>query len=190
MSNPINSATVGIAKLVYAIMSDSVTESYGTVKSAPPLINLKASPSADDAKLYADNELVESSSSVTEVAIELETQDLPLEVQADLLGHSLNKTTGEIIYSSTDAAPFVAIGYEREKNNGSKRYVWFPKVKFQEPDEEGATKEDKTVFQTPKISGTAYKNKDGNWKYTADEDVKGSAITGYLDSVPSSVPSV
>jgi hypothetical protein len=63
------------------------------------------------------------------------------------------------------------------------------KVKFSEVAEESKTQEDKITFQTPKISGTAMPNKNGDWKKVADEDVtKGSAITDFLDSVPASLP--
>ena len=34
----VNSATTGIKKLVYAIMTDEASEAYGPVKEAPPLI--------------------------------------------------------------------------------------------------------------------------------------------------------
>ena len=92
------------------------------------------------------------------------------------------------IYNEADDAPYVAIGYEREKANGKSRFIWLYKTMFKEVDEEGKTKEDKMEFQTPKLSGTAIANKNGDWKKVADEDVKGSAITDFLATVPISEP--
>lgn len=184
----INSASINVKKLVYAIMTDEATETYGSVKTAPPLIAIKADPKSELAKLYADGVPVESAQALGDVSIEIETQDLPLEVQADLLGHTLDAANGVLNYNSSDKAPYVALGYQRVKANGKNRYVWFYKVKFQELGEEGKTQEDKISFQTPKISGIAVANKNGDWKKVLDEDTKGSTTSTYLDSIPTSSP--
>jgi phi13 family phage major tail protein len=184
----VNSAGVNIKGFVYAIMTDEATETYGTVKSAPPLISIKVDAKSEMAKLYADGVVVESASSLGDIGVEIETQDLPLEIQADLLGHSLDAATGVMNYNSGDKAPYVAMGYQRTKANGKKRFVWLYKVKFSELAEEGKTQEDKITFQTPKISGTGVANKNGDWKKVADEDTKGSTITDFLATVPTSTP--
>lgn len=178
------SAETGVKQLVYAVMTDETLEKYGTVKAAPPMLNVKVAPKADSEKLYADNEVAEIETSLGDIPVDIEVQEMPLEVQADLLGHTLSTETGQLSYNTNDKAPYVAIGYQRTKANGKSRYVWLHKVKFEEISEESKTKEDKPAFQTPKISGTAMANKSGVWKTVADEDAKGSAITGFLDSVP------
>lgn len=184
----VNSAVVNVKQLVYAVMTDKDTETYGAVTALSPLINIKIAPASDMAKLYADGRQVENKSYIGDIGIDIETQDLPLEVQAELLGHALDTSTGVMTYNEADDAPYVAIGYEREKANGKSRFVWLYKTMFKEVDEEGKTKEDKMEFQTPKLSGTAIANKNGDWKKVADEDVKGSAITDFLATVPVSEP--
>jgi phi13 family phage major tail protein len=184
----VNSSTAGIKKLVYAIMTDEDTESYGSVKAGPPLISFKSDAKSEMGKLYADNVVVESASVLGDIGVEFEAQDVPLEVQADWLGHTLDAGTGVLNYNAGDKAPYVAIGYQRVKTNGKNRYVWLYKVKFSEISEEGKTQEDKPQFITPKISGTAVANKNGDWKKVADEDTKGSALATYLDTVPTSTP--
>jgi len=179
----VNSATTGVKKLVYAIMTDSVLETYGAVKPAPPLINIKVAPKVDVATLYGDDQAVETATVLGDIPVDFETQDMPLEVQADFLGHILDPTTGTLTYNVNDIAPYLALGYERTKGNGKSRYVWLLKVKFQEIDEEAKTKEDKVAFQTPTVSGLAIANKDGDWKKAADDDTKGTAIVGFLDTV-------
>jgi len=166
----VNSATTGTKKLVYAIMLDDVLESYDTVKDAPPLISIKVAPKVDTASLYADNQIVETATSLGDIAIDIETQDLPLEVQADFLGHVLDPFTGTMIYNINDKAPYLAVGYQRTKGNNKNRYVWLYKVMFQEIAEEGKTSEGKVTFQTPKLSGLAIANLAGDWKSVADED--------------------
>lgn len=181
----INSATTGIKKLVYAIMTDELLETYDTVKEAPPLISIKVSPKVETATLYADNKAVETATSVGDIAIDIETQDMPLEVQADFLGHALDPLTGTMVYNVDDEPPYMALGYQRTKGNGKSRYVWLHKVKFQEIEEEGKTKEDKVTFQTPKITGLAMADKNGDWKTVGDQD---SGTTPATDAFLATVP--
>lgn len=178
------SAETGVKKLVYAIMTDETLETYGAVKAAPPLLNIKVAPKSDSAKLYADNDVAEIETALGDVPVDIEVQEMPLTVQADILGHALDIETGQLVYNTNDKAPYTAIGYQRTKANGKNRFVWLHKIKFEEISEESKTKEDKPKFNTPKISGTAMANKNGVWKTVADEDTKGSAIVGFLDAVP------
>lgn len=183
MPEIVNSATTGIKRLVYAVMTDEALETYSAVKEAPPVINIKVAPKVDIGLLYANNMVVESDSVVGDIPIDFEAQDMPLEVQADFLGHALDAATGTLTYNVDDKAPYLAIGYQRTKGNKKNRYVWLYKVKFQEIEEEVKTQEGKTVFQTPKISGLAVSNKDGDWKKVADDDTKGTPVVGFLDTV-------
>jgi len=179
-----NSSNAGVKKFVYAIMLDEVLETYGAVKDAPPLINIKVATKLDVASLYANNQVVETAIVVGDITVDYETQDMPLEVQADFLGHILDPVTGVLTYNVGDNAPYLAIGYQRTKGNKSNRYVWLYKVKFQEIDEDVATIADKATFQTPKVTGLAIANKNGDWKKAADDDTKGIPVIDFLASVP------
>lgn len=180
----INSAATGIKKLVYTIMTDEIFETYGAIKEAPPLINIKVAPKSDTAKLYANNEVVEVATTLGDIALDFETQDMPLEVQADFFGHVLDPLTGVMVYNANDKAPYMAIGYERTKANGKSRCVWLMKAKFEEISEEAKTQEDKVSFQTPKTTGTAIANKAGVWKNVADEDSGTTPVLNFLTTVP------
>lgn len=184
----INSAATGIKKLVYTIMMDELLETYGAIKEAPPLINIKVAPKSDTAKLYANNEVVEVATTLGDIALDFETQDMPLEVQADFFGHVLDPLTGVMVYNANDKAPYMAIGYERTKANGKSRCVWLMKAKFEEISEEAKTQEDKVSFQTPKTTGTAIANKAGVWKSVADEDSGTTPVLNFLTTVPDATP--
>ncbi|WP_147564955.1 major tail protein [Clostridium tyrobutyricum] len=175
MAGIVNSAPIGVENLVYAVLTDESTVTYGTPALISPAINVKINPKSNSDTLYADNRAVETVSSMGEVDVEIETQDLPLEVQAILLGHTLDATSKVMSYEADDIAPYVAIGFKVKKANGKYRYVWLLKGKFSEPEEEHSTQEDKAKFQTPKLKGTFLTRADGKWKYTADED---SGFTG------------
>lgn len=183
MPEVINSAPIGVENLVYAVLTDEALATYGTPALISPAINIKISPKSNSDTLYADNRAVETVSSLGEVDVEIETQDLPLEVQAVLLGHTLDATSKVMSYEADDIAPYVAIGFKIKKANGKYRYVWLLKGKFSEPEEEHSTQEDKTKFQTPKLKGTFLTRTDGKWKYTADEDSGFTGGTTWFDSV-------
>lgn len=166
----VHSTPVGVENAVYAILTDEATPKYSAVKSLAPLLNVKISPKTSSDTLYADNRAIESVTTLGEIETELEISDLPLEVQAELLGHALDATTGIMSYRNTDNAPYIALGFKIKKANGKYRYVWLLKGKFEEVETEAKTQEDKTDFQTPKIKGTFLVRADGVWKYTADQD--------------------
>lgn len=166
----VNSAPIGVENLVYAVLTDEAALTYGTPALISPAINVKISPKSNSDTLYADNRAVETVSSMGEVDVEIETQDLPLEVQAVLLGHTLDTASKVMSYEADDIAPYAAIGFKVKKANGKYRYIWLLKGKFSEPEEEHATQEGGTKFQTPKLKGTFLTRADGKWKYTADED--------------------
>ena len=175
MGGIVNSAPIGVENLVYAILTDETTLTYSSPTLISPAINVKINPKSNSDTLYADNRAVETVTSLGEIDVEIETQDLPLEVQAALLGHTLDSTSKVMCSNVQDSAPYVAVGFKIKKANGKYRYVWLLKGKFSEPEEEHSSQEDKTKFQTPKIKGTFLTRTDGKWKYTADED---SGFTG------------
>jgi|SRR5665648_22556 len=185
----VNSATTGINKLVYAIMTDELLETYGAIKEAPPVLNIKVAPKVDVANLYASNRVVQTGTSIGDIPVDFETQDLPHQVQADFLGNAFDPVTGIITKNVDDKAPYVALGYERTKGNGKSRYVWLFKVMLQEMAEETKTSEGKVVFQTPKISGLAIANKNGDWQKAGDQDSGTNPTTvAFLDTVPGAGP--
>lgn len=185
----VNSATTGIKKLVYAVMTDEVLETYGAVKDAPPLINIKIAPKVETSVLYAGGQIVETDTSIGDIPVDFEVQDMPHEVQSDFLGHAFDPITGILTKNLNDKAPYVALGYERTKGNGKSRYVWLLKVKFQALAEEGKTKEGKVTFQTPKVSGLAIANNNGDWTKAGDEDSGTTPATVvFLATVPGAGP--
>ncbi|MHC1731972.1 MAG: major tail protein [Bacteroidales bacterium] len=177
-----HSAPVGVENLVYALLTDEDIPAYDTVKSMAPLINIKVSPKINSESLYADNRKIEIVSSLGDIDVEIEQQDLPLEVQADILGHTLDEAKGVLAYHSNDIAPYLALGFKIKKANGKYRYVWLLKGKFEEYSEEANTTEDKAKFTTPKLKAAFMPRIDGNWKYTADED-SGTVPETFLSTV-------
>lgn len=188
MPTTVNSAPIGVEGLVFATLTDEVLGTYGTVTPVSPLINIKITPKSNADVLYANNRQVERVVSLGDIDVEFETQDLPLEVQATLLGHTLDPLTGIMSYNSDDVAPYVAIGFKIKKGNNKYRYVWLLKGSFEELSDESATQEDKVKFQTPKLKGGFMARADGIWKYVADQDSGTTPVTDtFLATVFASV---
>lgn len=179
MSTPVNSAPIGVENLVVALLTDESANTYGEVVDVSPLINVKISPKVNTDILYADDRAVETVTSLGQIDVETETQDVPLEVQALILGHTLDTSNGVMTCNVNDVAPYLALGFKIRKGNGKYRYVWLLQGKFEELSTENATKEDKSKFSTPKLKATFITRKDGNWKHVADQD---SAITPVTDA--------
>lgn len=165
---------VGLRDLYYAILTkdDSTGVAYQTPVKIAGAINAKISPKVESETLYADDGPSETATSLGEIDVELETKDLPLSAQAALLGHTISN--GVLIKDADDVAPYVAIGFRSKKSNGKYRYVWLFKGRFETPEQEYKTAEDKPSFQTPKIKGTFIKRDyDGFWQAIGDEDETG-----------------
>src|SRR5665647_2395616 len=104
MPEVVNSAGISVENLVYAPLTDDVSKTYGTVTPISPLINIKVTPASSSTVLYADGRAVERATSLGEIGVEFETQDMPLPVQAVLLGHALDPLTGVMTYNADDVA--------------------------------------------------------------------------------------
>jgi phi13 family phage major tail protein len=182
-----NGIQVGLDNLVYATLTkdDSTGVTYGVIKKVPGIINAKVSTKTNSATLYADDSAAETATAVGETEVEIETKELPLDVQSDWFGHTVVK--GVMTKKSTDIAPYIAIGYRSVKSNGKYKYMWLLKGRFETPDFEGKTKEDKPNFVTPKTKGTfVARDYDKAYIRQADEEVTGfepSTATNWFTSV-------
>lgn len=180
---------VGLSSLYYAKLTQDTSAgvTYDTPAPIAGAITAKVSPKVTSDVLYADDGAAETASALGEIEVELQVKDLPLDIHAALLGHTLGED-GVLYQKNSDTPPYVAIGFKSLKSNGNYRYVWLLKGRFQPVEENYQTKEDKTTFQTPTIKGTfVMREKDGYWKITGDEDATGWAAatgSGWFSSVP------
>ncbi|MFT9848517.1 major tail protein [Aneurinibacillus sp. REN35] len=166
---------VGLKDLHYALLTkdDATGVTYSAPKKIIGAITANVSPTTNTETLYADDGPSDVATALGEITVELNVKDLPLETQAELLGHTLG-SDGVLLKNADDQAPYVAIGFRSKKSNGKDRFVWLFKGKFQPNEEEYQTREDSPSFQTPTIEGTFVKREfDGNWQAIGDEDATG-----------------
>ena len=182
-------ALIGLDKLYYALLTkdDSTGVTYGTPKRIEGAIEIKTEPQTNSNTLYADNMAFAVETAQGEVKVSVNIEDLPLEVHAELLGHTISN--GVMISSGDDKAPDVALLFESKKRGGGIRYVKLLKGKFQEPAENPKTQTDSPEYVTPTLEGTFVNRQfDKIWKKTADST--NPAFTGaakWYQSVEESV---
>lgn len=125
---------------------------------------------ADPNILYADDVEDDILYEDTELTVALEVKDLPLALQANLLGMTVG-TKKEVIEVAGATIPYYAMGFKSEKRNGKDRYVWLLKGRANPPDDTYHTKESSITRQNDKINLTFIKRtNDGAFKYILDSE--------------------
>lgn len=181
---------IHIAKLLTD--TDAAT-TYELPKKFSGAVQADIKPSSSTENFYSDDQLSDSVSALSDIAVDLEMGDLTTEMQAFLLGAEID-TNGVIHHSTNDIAPYVALLYESAKSDGSIRYEALYKGKFALPESSAKTKGDKVDFQTEKISATFMaRQSDGEWKVNVDSNDTGvgaTVITNWYKGVYSKTPTV
>lgn len=186
-------AKVGISNLHYAIMSAEDTASanptYGTIKKPTVgMVSVDLQVTNNKVDLYADNILWATESVFAGCDLSSDIAELPMDFQADVLGHAFDSTEKTLIKKSDDVAPYCAIGFEFLMDNGKKLCVWMYKGKFAEPQQTGQTRGENTEYQTNTITASfaglkgAGTNK-GRWQYCKEFDADASTDSFYA-SIP------
>lgn len=186
---------VGLKDIYYALLTkdDSTGATYGTPKKLAPAITANVSPTVNSATLNAEDGPLLTANALGEITVEIGVADIPFDVQAEILGQTIN-SDGVLIDNADDQAPELALGFRRTLHDGTSRLTWLLKGTFQLPTEEGKTKEGTPEFQTPTITGTFLKRiYDGNWRYRVDTGREGAnqtVIDSWFQAVyePSAIP--
>ncbi len=174
---------IGLRDVYYALLtSDAV--GVGVTYEAPVqivgAITANINPNASTETLFADDGPMQVASTLGEIELELNVADLPLSVQATLLGHAA-MANGEIIRTANDTPPFVAVGFRSLKSNGNYRHVWLLKGKFMVPEQAHETKGDTITFNTPTIMGAFVKRDyDDRYQILGDEDETAFVSAGWF----------
>jgi phi13 family phage major tail protein len=163
---------ISVKNLYYALLQSDPTSgspSYAAPVRIPGVIKITINPNASNETLFAEGGPYETASTIGQITVEMNITDLPLEVQAVLLGHTMQGAI--MLRKAGDVPPWVAIGFQSPKSNGKNRYTWLAKGKFAIPEHGGETKTDKINFQTSTIQGSFVKRDcDDEWERHLDED--------------------
>lgn len=174
-------AQIGLTNLWYGLLTEAEdgTPSYAGAKSFGKAVSAKVDVSTNDATLYADDALAESDNSFQSAKVTLGVADDDMTIFAEILGHKVAESGGEMVRSADDAAPWIGLGRVVTKIVNSK-YVYkgefLYKVRFAEPSQEDSTKGESVDFSTPEIEGTAATLANGDWSAAQVFDTKSAAV--------------
>jgi phi13 family phage major tail protein len=170
---------VNVLNLMYAkvIKDDASGTTYDTPKKIAEMISAEINPTTNSATNYADGGPTDVATALGPIQMTLQVRDLPLEVQADLLGHTLGQD-GILRKNKNDKAPYVAIGFKVElATDGSTPkygYKWYLKGMFVPQQENFQTRTEQPAFQNPQITATFIPRlSDGYWQFEARDDQEG-----------------
>lgn len=162
-------AVIGLDNLVYAIMTDEKTETYGAVKQVKGIKSADINPRTSSASDYSDDMMTDTVESLEGIDLTIENADIDTDTLADWHGHTVDES-GVLIKSVNDTAPYIAVGFRSKKSDGKYRYKWLYKCKAQLGQEQMKTKAEKTEFQSKTTQFTCMSRiRDGQWQASANE---------------------
>lgn len=144
---------VGVKKLHYALLTkdDNTGVQYTAPSHVIGSVNVNIQDTTNSTKFFADDAPFDVTTTYGGATVSIETAGLSLEIQAVLLGHTIEN--GVLKMSAGDKAPYVAIMFESEMMNGEIEYVKLLKGKFKIPSTTHSTKTDNLTPNAITIEG-------------------------------------
>ena len=178
-------AKIGLKNFRYGIatIGQDGAITYGGAKKPGKAITFNFEPTKSDAKLYADDSLAESDTSVTGGTCTIGIDRLDEITIADLLGHTNNE--GEIVSSNNDIAPYVGLGrITRLIQDGTLKFrvTFLAQVVFSEPSQEDNTRGENVEFNTYELEGDVVVPANGVWRKEKTFTTEADAIE-YLEGL-------
>ena len=181
-------AKIGLNNFRYSKLINEAndgTPTYDGPKKPAKAISCSVSITNNQAKLFADDGVAESDTSFQSGTVTAGIDDEDQETMADLLGQEVDETTGAMVRSSYDTAPYVSWGRVIVKMVGGVykyKVEFLYKVKFGEPSQEDNTKGENLEFSTSTIEGQISTLANGKWSETKTFDTQAEAIA-YLEGL-------
>ena len=174
-------ALIGLNNFWYTHLTEAAdgTPSFDGAKNLGKAVNANLSVNANSAEVYADDSLQESDYAFNNGTLTLGVDDDRETTFADLLGHSVDAETGEVISSSDDVAPYVSVAriiVKMVNNVRLYQVVVLYKVKFSEPSEDNQTAGESLAFTTPSIEGKVSRLANGKWRIAKTFATKAEAL--------------
>ena len=174
-------ASIGLKSFLYGEFYEE-KGTYEDPKKLAGAIEFQESLTTNDAKLYADDVLQESDTSVSGGTITLGIDDDDDAIFSPLLGKTVTKIMLEeesidVSVSNTEDDPkAVGFGYITKKTKGKYKVNFYPKIKFSPYNLEARTKEESLEYTTPSVEGTLFPLENGDYKKEATVDSEEKAV--------------
>lgn len=179
-------AKIGLNNFRYGIatIGSNGTITYGAAQKPGKAITFSFEPTKSDAKLYADDGLAESDTSVTGGTCTIGIDRFDDVTRAALLGHTIN-SSDELVSNINDIAPYVGLGrITRMLVDGTQKFrvTFLSQVVFSEPSSEDNTRGESIEFTTYELEGNVVVPANGDWRKEKTFDSEEAATT-YLEGL-------
>ena len=163
----------------------------GTPEYFAPAIEATIEPTVSVETQYADDAAYDTMVAEAETKLTLNVTNIPVELLAKITGKVFDTVSGRM-FDNNATPPYMALGFRSLKSNGSYRYYWFLKGRFDVPKEAAATKADAPDPKPQEITYTAinsiYPFDLGDINATVkrvmgDEDTTNFSATGWFTQV-------
>ena len=157
MPNP----NVGMMYPVWAPISTCVDGSlptYGTGRVRQEARSANVTKEINNNPLYGDDRIVDDDNGMTGMTVSFESTGLTMEDRVAVLGESVVSTSDDAQWEDDSATPYGGFGYIRVmRDSGTRKFEAYLilKIKFQEENQETATKEGSITWRTPTLNGRA-----------------------------------
>lgn len=184
-------AKIGLNNFRYGIatISSNGSITYGAATKPGKAVTFSFEPTKSDAKLYADDSLAESDTSVTGGTCTIGIDRFDDTTMAALLGHTVDES-GEVVSSINDIAPYVGLGrITRLLVDGVQKFrvTFLSQVVFSEPSQEDNTRGESIEFSTYELEGNVVVPVDGVWRKEKTFTTEADAIE-YLEGLFGTAP--
>ena len=157
MPNP----NVGMMYPVWAPIATCVDGSlptYGTGRVLQEARSANVTKEINNNPLYGDDRIVDDDNGMTGMTVSFESTGLTMEDRVAVLGESVVSTSDDAQWEDDSATPYGGFGYIRVmRDSGTRKFEAYLilKIKYQEENQETATKEGNITWRTPTLNGRA-----------------------------------
>ena len=160
-------------------VGDNGSITYAPGKRVGKLMKVDVSPAFDNVKVYADDGVAEEVNLFKNASVTLGTNYIPSDCEPIMFGNTYDAEKRSAEYGENDNGKYVGFGSVYcKKIDGKDVYFmeWLHKVKFTLPNESRTTRNETVSFNTPSITGTAYKDENGKWRTVDNFDSLAEAL--------------
>lgn len=184
---------IGLDQLYIAEVTADSTAAYtaGTPQWLAPAAEASLAPTTSFEIQYADDQPYDVMAGEADTKITLKITNIDPESLALILGKIWDAASGRM-FDNGGTPPYFALGFRSKKSNGSYRYYWFYKGKFDAPKEEIATLGEKAEPKVLELTFTAIRTiyqwtigsvTDSMKRVVGDQDSTGFVATGWFTQV-------
>lgn len=176
---------VNVKNLKYALLTaDTVaTNTYSAPVAVADLAKVELKPILAQGQVYGDGVMRSKQSRITGYTLNIDLSSLPLSARAALLGQTV--TSGSVEATGQETIPFVAIGFQIEKDDGKSEYFWLYKGRVTPPSDMAEQSEDQIKFSKTALEFTFVPRiKDGKLYKFSDESDGFTGGATFLNTVP------